>query len=325
MTKHLCIGFYTPQIDVRGSCIAIYDYAKYNQTILQNQSIIIVPEGSENEEPALLKFQQRFPIIFTSNLEQTLKDEQCDVLYVIKYGKNDNIFSKVVPTIIHCVFDMSEPHGDVYVGVSKSLAIKYNKPNDYLPHMVSLEPSLTTQENLRSYLNIPTNAIVIGRHGGQDTFNLKFVMNTISKIVRERNDIYFLFVNTIPFDTHPQIIHIPFISDIDEKNRFISTCDAHLEAGNLGHTFGLSIAEFSVNNKPIIVYDGLVWNRAHLDILGNNALKFETSEELYYILNTFNPKEYVDQDLNYYKNYTPIKVIEYFNKIINIINVKTSN
>ena len=32
-----------------------------------------------------------------------------------------------------------------------------------------------TDENLRKELNIPDNSLIIGRHGGSDTFNLNFV------------------------------------------------------------------------------------------------------------------------------------------------------
>ena len=35
------IGFYTEQLDVRGTCVAIYDYAHYNEVLLNNDSFSI--------------------------------------------------------------------------------------------------------------------------------------------------------------------------------------------------------------------------------------------------------------------------------------------
>lgn len=316
------IAFYTPQIDIRGSCVALYDYAYYNQTLLGNQSVIIVSKDGKNDVSALLKFQRQFPIFFCilSELDFVLAREKCHLLYVIKYGKNDGIYSKIIPNIIHCVFDMIEPHGEVYVAVSKTLAQKYNRPDDYLPHMVSLVPN--NRENLRAKYKIPETAVVIGRHGGQDTFNLDFAKDVIKQVLDLRKDLYFIFVNTPLFHVHPRIIHIPFIVDIDEKNRFISTCDAHLEAGTLGHTFGLSIAEFSIHNKPSIVYDGEVWNRAHLDILGDRCLPFKNAIELKTLLMYFHPTRIEKlgvKSLDWaeaYRDYTPEKVMAKFQKLV---------
>ena len=71
--------------------------------------------------------------------------------------------------------------------------------------MIGLKPS-DTKENWREKLNIPDNAVVFGRHGGTDTFDIPFVKSIISKIVREFPNIYFIFVNTPSFDNHNQII-----------------------------------------------------------------------------------------------------------------------
>jgi hypothetical protein len=304
------IAFQTPQLDVRGSCDAIYNYAHYNEFILQNQSVILVPASAKNEEEGVDKFRKRFPIVYYNNLEIALDETGSNILYTIKYGKNDGIFSKRIPTIVHCVFDLSEPHGDVYIAVSKALAQKYGKI-DYLPHIVNQKPSLSG--DLRKELNIPHEAIVIGRHGGMDTFNLPWVHKMISKIVNERKDIYFLFINTPNFYTHKQIIYLPRTSDIAYKNMFISTCNAGLEASTLGHSFGLSCAEMSVNNKPMMVYNGPVWNNAHIKILGDKGLYFSNEDEFYKLVTTFKIKD--RGDLNAYRDFSPEKVIKKFKEL----------
>jgi hypothetical protein len=96
------------------------------------------------------------------------------------------------------------------------------------------------------------------------------------------------------------------------KNKFISTCNAGLEASNLGHSFGLSCAEMSVNNKPMMVYNGPVWNTAHIQILGDKGLYFSNEEEFYKLVTTFKNKDY--EDINCYREYSPEKVIKLFDK-----------
>ena len=314
------IGFHTPQIDVRGTCSALYDYAHYNELLLKNKSIIVVPQKSiinnSNDLIAIEKFEDRFRIVFyedKEDLQKILEDEKCDIIYSIKYGTNDNFIFDNIKNCIHCVFDMSQPHGDVYAGVSHTIATKYGK-SAFVPHMIGLKPS-ETGENLREELGIPKEALVFGRHGGEDTFNIDFVKDSIKKIVRQRDDIYFIFVNTPAFDDHSHIFFLKKIIKDEDKNRFIMTCDAHLECGTLGHTFGLSMGEFAVNNKPIIAYGGWTWNTAHKDILGYNAIYFNDQNDFYDLITTFDPIKYSNIDFNCYKDYTPEKVMIKFKEV----------
>jgi hypothetical protein len=314
----MIIAFQTSQIDVRGTCVALYDYALYNETILGNTSIVVTDKRNvaKNDLVAIRKFANRFPVIFyddAEHLHRILKEKKCDMMYTIKYGKKDEIVFDDIKTVIHCVFDLSEPHGDVYAAVSKALAKKYNYPL-YVPHMIGLSPS-KTKENMREFLGIPDDAIVFGRHGGVDTFNIPFVHDAIRKLIVNHSNLWFVFMGAPHFIEHPRVIYLPLSSDLGEKNRFIQTCDAHLECGTLGHSFGLAMGEFSVNNKPIIAFLGKVWNTAHYDILKNNALYFRNQEEFERIITTFNPELYKDRDLNCYKDFSPEKVMKIFNDV----------
>lgn len=311
------IAFFSDHLNERGTSQAIFDYAHYNETLLGNKSIIItLKHSSYHEDLAIDKFKNRFALFFCDKIEDCqdfLKD--CDIFYCIKYGKNNYRLPLKIKNVVHCVFDMSEPHGDVYAGVSESLAKKFNNTL-FVPHMISLIPSVNKDDNLRTILNIPENAVVFGRHGGQDTFNIQFVIDVITNnIVKMYPNIYFVFVNTPIFIHHPNVIFLNKIMANEEKNQFINTCDAHLECGTLGHSFGISIGEFSVNNKPIIAYGGETWNNAHKDILGNKAIYFYDSIDFYNILSTFDPIEYKNKDLNCYKEYTPEKVMKKFKEV----------
>jgi len=316
------IGFHTPQIDVRGSCTALYDYAHYNEVLYGNTSVVLMPEYGlpPSDAVALEKFRSRFYVktYGSEGLDEAAESEGLDMVYFIKYGKNDGICCKTIPSAIHCVFDLSEPHGQVYVAVSRALAVKYGKGDDYVPHMIALKPDRS--ENLRESLGIPEDAVVIGRHGGMDTFNLAFAMQVITEVVQAREDIYFLFANTPKFFDHPRIIHIEKFGTDREKNRFLATCDAGLEAGTMGHTSGYALAEMSIHNRPNIVFHSPnLWNTAHLDMLGDTALYFHDEVEFRSILINFNREEMQKRDWVAYGDYTPEKVMVHFKeKIIDV-------
>ena len=315
------IAFHTEIIDIRGSCVAVYDYAHYNESILNNKSIIVVPMSSitqnRNDDIAVTKYMERFQVYFYNDkddLQKFLQQQNCDIFYSIKFGKNDGMVFDNIKIVVHCVFEMLEPHGQVYAAVSQQIANKYNQTL-FVPHMIGLKPS-TTKENLRNKLNIPENAVVFGRYGGSDTFNIDFCHSVILRLVEETDERYFIFINTPVFcKPHPHIIHLPKIVSEYDKNRFICTTDAHLECSNFGQSFGLSCGEFSVNNKPIICYNGWTWNQSHFQIIGDKAIKFKTEDEFYDILKNFNPKDYENKDNNCYREFSPENVMEKFNKI----------
>lgn len=313
------IAFRLEDVNVRGTTVAAYDYAQYNEEILGNESIFVMEHSALNRSDphGVVRVVSRFKFIVYENmehLERILEHEKCDILYCIKFGKNDGNISKKIKTVVHCVFDMSEPHGDVYAGVSYTIAKKFNK-DLFVPHMIGLQPS-KTKENLRKQLGIPEEATVFGRYGGMDTFNLHFCWQAINNILSIRDNVYFLFINTPQLVTHPRVKYLPKVVDEDDKNRFICTCDAHLECGTLGHSFGLAIGEFSVNNKPIIAYKGSnMWNTAHLNILGDHALYFHDYSSFYKILNTFKKEDYTGKNMNCYEEYMPGKVMKIFKEV----------
>lgn len=312
------IAFHTPTLDVRGTCISIYDYAHFNEVLLKNKSIIMVPQSSNeqrlNDNIVIEKFMQRFDIFFyhdMNDLENYIK--HCDILYCIKYGTIDEIISKKIKTVVHCVFDMSQPHGDVYAGVSQQLAHKFHSPV-YVPHMISLDPKLS-KNNMRKSLFIPETATVFGRIGGLDTWDIYFVNNVIRKVVRLFPDIYFVFINTPVFDKHPNIYFFDKITNPKEKVEFINTCDAMIHNSSMGESFGIAIGEFSVCNKKIITYGGPVLNNNYKLILQNNAIYYHDHNELLNILTSFDKNEYIGKDLNCYKNYQPEPVMKLFQKV----------
>jgi len=180
-----------------------------------------------------------------------------------------------------------------------------------VPHIVV---PLPVQSGLREELQIPPSAVVFGRHGGSETFDIPFVHLVVRELARARDDLYFVFLGTDRFcEPHPQIIHLEPTSDIARKARFIATCDAMLHARRSGETFGLAVAEFSALGKPILTF-GQSHERAHLEILGSGARVYNDPSELTELLWNFKP---MSEPLpsEYAARYAPGVVMKRFQRI----------
>lgn len=321
------IAFHTPNLNFRGSCVALYDYAHYAEVLLGYTSIIVTDANQQSTNDAIAEdwIQRRFPVFtYTSkqNLYTLLVQKQCTVLYSIKYGTNDGIYFDDIHTIVHCVFDCSQPHGHHYVAVSQTLANKFGR-TAYLPHMIRMQPG-DPRHHLRAELNIPETAIVFGRHGGLDTFNLQWAKDVFSRVIREHSNLYFIFLNAVAWDDHPNIKILPATTSVSRKQAFIQTCDAMVVPETLGHTFGMSIAEFSIHHKPILCYNGPVWNRAHIDILGEEGIYFSTPDQLHHHLVTFRPDPTYRSHA--YDAFTPSKVMQLFSSYLpNTLDVQSGH
>ena len=307
------IAFWDNYLSERGTTISLFDYAYYNEKILGNQSIIMYNKtrvGSIND--VIEKFKSHFEVIGVDNFHEVdniLKDQNCDIFYIIKAGENEGQVSNFCKTVVHCVFNCSFPHGDVYASIAPW--VNDNNGNfPVVPHMINL-PS--NQDNMRDILNIPQNAVVFGRHGGYEQFDIHYVHNIVYNVALTNPNIYFLFLNTKPFcDPLPNIIHLSTVVDLKQKSTFINTCDAMLWARSDGETFGLSIAEFSIKNKPVLCcYSGAL---SHIHLLKDKAIIYNENN-LKDILINFNKEEMQKQDWNAYKDYTPENVMKIFKKV----------
>tara|TARA_R110001592_G_scaffold359164_1_gene665060 strand:+ start:27 stop:971 length:945 start_codon:yes stop_codon:yes gene_type:complete len=307
------IAFHSGQLGLRGTEVALYDYARYNEEILGNKSIITVQDPNIrkgwSDPSAIKKFKDRFPVFYYkdfSEVDKILDDNNIDIFYMQKAGDR-SILPKEIKTVIHSVFQYNEPHGDVYAYISKWLGDLYNKP--YVPYICDLP---NHNDDLRELLKIPKDATVFGRHGGIETFDIGYAQESVIEISNERDDIYFIFLNTQRFTNNKNVIFLNGTSDMYQKVRFINTCDAMLHARQRGESFGLAIAEFSLRNKPIICWKGGT-DLAHVDMLGDTAFYYENKTELKSILSDFK----IDNSVNYdiYKKYNPKDVMQKFKEV----------
>ena len=310
------IAFHDNCLCERGTTVSLYDYAYYNKHYLGNESIIMYIGNDKRNVPEVLeKFRKEFTLRPYTNwkreADRILKEEKCDILYMQKSGSWDGKMAhpKICKNIIHCVFTTEKKHGDVYGRISNCFGSDYPVVN----YMVNLPDVL---ENMREILNIPEDAVVFGRHGGNTEFNIGFVYRAIDKITDEDKKVYFLFVNTNRFCKQKEnVIHLDKIIDLKEKVKFINTCDAMIHARQMGETFGAAVSEFSVKNKPVITCNS--GDRAHLDILKDKCFLYKDESSLLEIFNNFrkNLEEIKSRDWNAYSEYMPEKIMDQFNEL----------
>lgn len=317
------VAFYQPFMNERGTCVAMYNYAHFNETLLSNKSIFIYDSlDSRNESMGLQMIRDRFPLYdikcadhpydnYRTRVEELDKIlDGVDYFYVVKSGYNDGVIPTKAKVLVHVVgmIDPKEAHGDVWAYCSKfssDVCSAGSKP--FVPYMVNLPEN---QENLRDQLGL-NGYTVIGRYGGIDTFDIWWVKNVIKDVLDNRDDIFFLFLNTPQFIDHNRVRFLDRIVDLNDKVKYINTIDCLLHARAVGETFGMVCAEVSSKNKPVMTLSTSP-ERNHIDILGDKGLYYKDYNSLYDLLINFKPS---NNTWNAYEEYTPEKVMDIFNKV----------
>lgn len=329
------IAFFVAHFTERGTEVAIYDYARYNEEVLQNRSYIICfSEGLKNRlnfgswvanaKDTYDKFSSRFEIIEIDDIhDMTGLIERYDFnfFYFLTHGGyyetyfelNNRLIWGKCKTIKHCVFMLSVREADFMICISDYLIGKYQVNVPVIPHIVNMPDY---EGDLRESLGIPRDAIVLGRYGGISEFNVQCAKDAIVEFMGGEGSegVYFLFMNTYKFMDHSRVIHLDRSVDMRYKVQFINTCDAMIHARDMGETFGLSIAEFSSKNKPVITCP--FGDLEHVKILGSKGIIYRDKGELMGILGDIRGKIGSRKDWNAYRYYSPGNVMRLFNMLI---------
>lgn len=282
-------------LNLRGTSVAIFDYAFYLEKLYDIKcAVSYFKNHIENNDLVVKKFKNHFellPLESPKDIDTSIANCNADIFYAIKAGSIDDVVAHPnSKTVIHAVFpsSMEDYHGDVYAYVSEWLSLRCSNGSlPYVPHMVNL-PNVDVSENYRQKLGIPDDAIVFGRYGGVETFDIPFVFQAIQKSLDENPNYYFLFCNTNKFINHPRAIFVNSVVSLKQKAVFINTCDAMIHARQRGETFGLSILEFMSKQKPIFTYGGSM-EQNHYLLLDDQGIYYNNADELYELLRTFVP------------------------------------
>jgi hypothetical protein len=304
----------------RGGTVALEDYARYNQSILGNESIICYPNranssASDPNKPEVVEnIGKEFKLIAyndLSDIQKIIDDEKIDVLY-----NGEEFFPTNTPKVRHEAWQLEsyDPRLKGYAYISKWLADHMNQRmgtnHPYVPHIIKLpEPG----GDYREHLGIRPDQTVIGRIGGMQEFNLPFVHQAIHDIVTTRDDFVFVFVSTDHFFEHPNIRYIKEMHDRQTKSNFINTCDAMIHARGIGESFGIAIAEFLSMNKPVMAWEG-GQDKNHTVMLKDSDLLYNPSNVKEKMLNI---KDYVnaEQWSNRTLEFSPGNVMEKFKQV----------
>lgn len=322
------IAFILEHLLVRGTEVATFDYADFNETLLGNESYIVFLNNekiqwafNEDHSSEVHKlFVSRFGAdrffecrsIEEANL--VLMNQNIDMVYWQANGARDERIAQLCKkTAVHAIFTFPHWQGDAFAAISKWLGQR-----SVISPSVSyiVRPPCDTTSTLHDMLNIPRDAVVFGRSGGYYTFDIGYVKQAIERLAQDHKDWYFIFLNTEKFSTLPNVLFLEKTWDTNLKERFINTCDAMIHARSDGETFGLACAEFSVRNKPIITC--LSGDLAHLDILGDKALVYRNQSECINHLKfcAHYKKRLRSKDWDAYsKDYSPEAIMKQFNEI----------
>lgn len=305
------VGFLNNQIDNRGTGNALFDYAHYNEEILGNESVIFSLEQSTRNAGMYDRLIKRFGEVHTFFTSKPEIRESIDVLYHIKSGYNDGFRGiRNAKYVVHSVFD-NNPHGDVYAFVSDWLATRNGGIS--VPHIVNL-PSTTA--SFRGGLGFREDAIVFGRHGGYDSFDIPFAWDALVEAALIDDRLRFIFLNTRIPDIDFKKVEDRFVflvdtADPEYKRKFINTCDAMIHARGRGETFGIAVGEFDIAGKPVLTYSNSP-ERAHYEIL-RRPITYENKEEL--ITQLVTAESWLFKSREGYRKFTPEYVMKRFDEV----------
>lgn len=310
--------FQTTQLSLRGTEIAVYDYARFNEELLGNESVILFDETSPlNNAEVIRKFEARFPVFAyqdKNEVDRQVAAQDADLLYFIKLDRNNFRLSAVAPTAVHEVFPVKPSlfHGAAYAFVSDWLSRTFSNGRvPTVPHIVTL-PDVTG--DLRAELGIPAEATVFGCYGGHECFDIPFARRIVKEVAQDYANIHFIFMNIDAFTSHSHIHFLPGNSSLEYKVRFINSSDAMLHARRRGETFGLAIAEFSIRNKPVLTWS-LSGERNHIDVLGKRGLFYRGPRELRRIITNFDRVAMAARDWDCYSRvFSPAAVMARFDE-----------
>ena len=340
----------------RGSGVATFDYADYAERLLGATAALIVCENTGPDDPSYSATVQRFRARFNAPIVElklhpanqsreivwnALVDHRITHMYshisgnprLVSTEKQHSHFTHLdnLSSLVHYVFTARHhwSSGDVHAKIGHIV-------EGHLPIVPLIARPLESSapdaaRKLRDQLSIPSNATVFCSYGGQNSFSIDFVKHAISHLVNsdhpEDQDMYFLFANHLPFlkKPSPRVIHMPNLKSSRDKHAFVHACDAMLHARSDGETFGLAVAEFSMEERPVLAYahnflhhekgpgNGVALE--HVRILRNRPgalLPYTNQSTLNMQLRAFNRSHRPNASINAYAPYAPQIVMRRF-------------
>lgn len=310
------LALVTNQLGVRGTEVALAAYARNAVTMWGWEVWFVVchakgspPPSEDNLHASYEHYEANFAVRYAP--DDAAVDDACadaDVALVEIAGFPTR-FPQGVPTVAHCVLTSAYPlQATLKTAVSESVAAS---GVCVLPNIVDAP---APHGDLRGALGIPPEAVVFGRHGGYDTFDIGWARDTVVKVARDVPAVYFVFMHTRPFCTLPNVLFLDATPDPHRKAAFVATCDAMVHARAIGETFGLAIAEFAVQRKPVFTHDR-ARDTEHFRLLGSEAVTYASPAELERRLTSFEKRTTGPTG---YERYAPQAVMPVLRRVVTL-------
>src|SRR5208282_3360220 len=107
--------------------------------------------------------------------------------------------------------------------------------------------------------------------------------------------------------------HLPVTPDRQSVADFVASCDAGLNARLAGENFGLAIAEFLAQDKPVLVWEG-GRDRNHLALIDDAHFVYRTGTDLTKKLCELESRDWGGAWLARVKPFAPASVMATFAK-----------
>jgi hypothetical protein len=285
------VSFDGGRLNERGHAVALYDYAFHARRCLGVEPVILHDASGGVDAEQARRFAAAFPLhAYRDPAERAalMEEARVDVAYALKTTRPRYPLNPAGRTAVHEVFRFFDPHGDAYAYISPWLA-ETAAAGRYaaVPHIVDPPPP---QGSLRAEFGVPASAVVVGRHGAPGEFNVPFLASALEAALAARSDLWVMLLNTAPLLRHERVIHVPRAPDRQRVADFVASCDLGLNARRGGEAFGLAIAEFLAQDKPVLVWEG-GRDRHHLKLVEDPAFRFRTREDLARALIAYQPRE----------------------------------
>ncbi|MGD1016491.1 MAG: hypothetical protein ABR863_08640 [Roseiarcus sp.] len=286
------VSFDGGRINERGVAVAMYDYAWHGRAELGFEPVVLHDARLPPEPAHLKRFADAFPTFAYESeeeMQRLIERERIDVAYFLKTRRRDPRVARSCRTAVHEVFNFFNPHGDAYAYISQSVAdMMTGGRYPAVPHIVDPPPP---KANLRASLGIPADAVVVGRHGAPDQFNIPFLPQAIEAALTRRKNLWVLLLNTARFGDHERIVHLPTTPDRQGVIDFVAACDVGLNGRRAGENFGLALAEFLAQDKPTLVWEG-GRDRNHLALIDDPDFIYRTRADLTEKLCSVEPRDW---------------------------------
>ena len=312
------ILFHSNQLCIRGTTVSTTDYARYNQEILGNDSIICYDINSPMNETSVLEgLEKRFKVIGHhgyNDIKKIIDKEKIDFAYFQRGGWTEPLPDNC-KIGVHAVFQHYQPHGDIYAYISEWLSDVMSEQNrvtpvSWVPYTIQLP---TPNKDYREEWNIRPDQFIFGRHGGKPTFDLHFVKQQIFNLINQRDDFVFVFLGTDPWINHPNVRFINGVYDLQTKSNIINTWDAMIHARAEGESFGAAIAEALSLNKPVLAWEN-GYDLHHTKVLNNSNLLY-SEDTIWEKLNNIKELSKKEDWSQRVKQFKPNIVMNKFNEV----------